>query len=280
VAQLESLRSYTGMRVHVEVDTGMGRLGARPGPELDEILGAIADASFVLDGVMTHFCAAEVAHSERTRAQERSFEEAIAQVQAKGMRPRWVHAGSSSSVDNPAHEGPWLPELAKSVGARAMVRAGIALYGYCLPIEQMRHAEPDSYVDPRLHPRLHPVMTWKTHILDVREVAAGDSIGYNGTFTAKHAMRVAVLPVGYSDGLRRELSGSDIRPAGWVMVRGHAAAIVGRISMNLTTVDVTAIPDAQVGNEVILLGDGVTADDHARLAGTISYEILCGVREG
>lgn len=278
--QLQWLHGHKGMRVHLEVDTGMGRVGVRPGAELDELLDAIADAGLVLDGVMTHFCAAEVAHSERTHAQERRFEEAIAQVRLKGLRLQWLHAGSSSSIDNPAHDGPWLPELAKSVGARAMVRAGIALYGYCLPIEQLRHAEPDGYVDPRLHPRLLPVMTWKTHILDLREMAVGDSIGYNGTFTAKHAMRVAVLPVGYSDGLRRELSGSDARPGGWVMVRGHAAAIVGRISMNLTTVDVTAIHDAQVGDDVVLLGDGVTADDHARLAGTISYEILCGVREG
>jgi alanine racemase len=93
-------------------------------------------------------------------------------------------------------------------------------------------------------------------------------------------MRVALLPVGYSDGLRRDLSGSDARPGGWVMLHGHAAAIVGRISMNLTTVDVSGISGVQTGDEVVLLGDGITADDHARLAGTISYEILCGVREG
>lgn len=280
VEQVRWLHGHTGMRVHVEVDTGMGRQGARPGAELEELLDAIAAAGLELDGVMTHFCAAEVAHSERTQAQERRFEEAVAQVRMKGMRLGWVHAGSSSSVDNPTHEEPWLAELAKSVGACAMVRAGVALYGYCLPIEQSWHQEPDGYVDPRLHPRLLPVMTWKTHVLDVREMSAGDSIGYNATFTAKHAMRVAVLPVGYSDGLRRELSGSDARPGGWVMMHGQAAAIVGRISMNLTTVDVTAIHGVQVGDEVVLLGDGVTADDHARLAGTISYEILCGVREG
>jgi alanine racemase len=278
--QLKWLHGHTGMRVHVEVDTGMGRQGARPGAELDELLSAIAEAGLKLDGVMTHFSAAEVAHSESTHAQERRFEEAIAQVRVKGMSLRWVHAGNSSSVDNPAHEGSWLPELAKSVGAGAMVRSGIALYGYCLPIQQSWHQKPDGYVDVQLHPKLLPVMTWKTYVLDVREMAAGDSIGYNGTFRAKHAMRVALLPVGYSDGLRRDLSGSDARPGGWVMLHGHAAAIVGRISMNLTTVDVSGISGVQTGDEVVLLGDGITADDHARLAGTISYEILCGVREG
>ena len=91
-------------------------------------------------------------------------------------------------------------------------------------------------------------------------------------------MRLALLAVGYSDGLRRELSGSNTRVGGWVMLHGKRAAIVGRISMNLTVVDVTNIPGVLVGDEVVVLGDGITADDHARLAHTISYEIVCGVR--
>ena len=91
-------------------------------------------------------------------------------------------------------------------------------------------------------------------------------------------MRLALLPVGYADGLRRELSGSNAHAGGWVMVRGQRAAIVGRVSMNLTMVDVTEIADVRVGDEVVVLGDGVTAEDHAGLAGTIAYEIVCGVR--
>jgi alanine racemase len=91
-------------------------------------------------------------------------------------------------------------------------------------------------------------------------------------------MRLALLPIGYADGLRRELSGSNTQAGGWVMVNGRRAEIVGRVSMNLTMVDVTAIPDVMVGDEVVVLGDGVTADDHARLAHTIAYEIVCGVR--
>jgi alanine racemase len=119
----------------------------------------------------------------------------------------------------------------------------------------------------------------------VREIAAGESVGYNATFVAQAPMRLALLPVGYSDGLRRELSSTNAKPRGWVMVRGRdgaqgRAAIVGRISMNLTVVDVSSIDGVHVGDEVVLLGDDVTADDHARLAGTISYEILCGVRAG
>ena len=92
-------------------------------------------------------------------------------------------------------------------------------------------------------------------------------------------MRVALLPVGYADGLRRELSSTNERGGGWVMVRGRKAAILGRVSMNLTVVDVTKIAGVAAGDEAVLLGDGVTAEDHARLVGTVPYEILCGVRE-
>jgi alanine racemase len=121
-------------------------------------------------------------------------------------------------------------------------------------------------------------MTWKTRVIGLREVRAGDTVGYNAIFTAERAMRLALLSAGYADGLWRELSGSNAHAGGWVMVRGQRAAIVGRVSMNLTVVDVTEVSGVGVGDEVVLLGDGVTADDHARLAGTIAYEIVCGVR--
>jgi alanine racemase len=121
-------------------------------------------------------------------------------------------------------------------------------------------------------------MSWKTRVIGLREVQAGDTVGYNAIFTAERPMRLALLPVGYADGLRRELSGSNARAGGWVMVKSRRAAILGRVSMNLTVVDVTEIPGVALGDEVVLLGDGVTADDHACLAHTISYEIVCGVR--
>jgi alanine racemase len=279
----------SGLAVHVEVDTGMARQGAHPGDELEDLLGEVTAAGLALDGVLTHFCAAEVAHSPLTQTQQRRFEAAIAQVRQQGLAPRWVHAGSSSSLDNPAQASPWLVDLANSVGARAMVRCGCALYGYCVPIE----GQGASSVQPKLRPALRPVMTWKTRILSLRHLAAGETVGYNATFTAPRPMRLAMLPVGYADGLRRELSGTDARPGGWVMVRArdgsgpqsdqqtaHRAPIVGRVSMNLTMVDVTAIPCVRIGDEVVLLGDGITADDHARLAATIPYEILCAVRAG
>ncbi len=271
----------SGLAVHVEIDTGMARQGVHPGEELDDLLDELATAGLTLNGIFTHFCEAEVAHSELTQTQQRRFAAAVKQVLARGLAPRWIHAGSSSSVDNPAQSSPWLVNLACSVGARAMVRCGIALYGYCSPITGADAAS----VPSMLRPALRPVMTWKTRVLSLRDLATGETVGYNATFTAPRPMRLAMLPVGYADGLRRELSGSDARPGGWVILRGrdgseHQAAIVGRVSMNLTMVDVTAIPGVRIGDEVVLLGDGITADDHARLAATIPYEILCAVRAG
>jgi alanine racemase len=259
----------SGIRPHIEVETGMGRQGVRPDSELDLLLDALAEAGLQLDGMMTHFCAAEAADGVLTLSQEKKFAEAVEQVRARGLKLRWLHAGSSSSLDNPAG-GDWLTGLAKTIGAQAMVRCGIALYGYCLPIA--------GTVEAKVRPALKPVMTWKTRVIDVRDVKAGEAVGYNAMYTAQAAMRVALLPVGYADGLRRELSSTNERAGGWVKVRGQRANILGRISMNLTVVDVTEIEGVRVGDEVVLLGDGVTADDHARLAATISYEILCGVR--
>jgi alanine racemase len=262
--------------IHLEIDTGMARQGVLPGEELDNLLAWLAkQPSLRLDGVMTHFASSEVANSPLTLNQRERFEAALNAVTASGLHPVWVHAGNSSSVDNSLEGGSdqgsliWLREVAARVGARAMVRVGLALYGYCLPVEGGKAL---------LRPEIQPVMTWKARVIGVREVQAGDTVGYNATFTAPRPMRLALLPVGYADGLRRDLSGTERASGGWVIARGQRAMIVGRVSMNLTIVDVSEIPGVTVGDEVVLVGDGVTADNHARLAGTIAYEILCGMR--
>jgi alanine racemase len=260
-------------RVHVEIDTGMARQGVAPGEELDALVAWVREQMTLrVDGVMTHFASSEMAGSPQTALQRKRFDEAIGAVSAAGLRPAWVHAGNSSTVDNQGIEGnlAWLRGLAAGVGARSMVRAGIALYGYCLPIagEGLNTVRQE----------LQPVMTWKTRVIGLREVQAGDTVGYNGIFSAERPMRLALLPVGYADGLRRELSASNKQPGGWAVVKGRRAAIVGRVSMNLTVVDVSGIAGIALGDEVVVLGEGVTADDHARLAGTIAYEIICGVQ--
>jgi alanine racemase len=142
------------------------------------------------------------------------------------------------------------------------------MYGYCLPIEGVG--------DARLRPKVRPVLTWKACVLGVREVEAGATVGYGATFVAKRKMRLALLAAGYADGFRREASSG--LGDGWVMIGGNRAAVVGRVSMNLTVVDVSDVDGVVEGAEAVLLGDGVSAEDHARWAATISYEILCGIR--
>jgi len=203
------------------------------------------------------------------------------EVAAAGLRTAWVHAGNSSTIDNSASPQAntlvWLRQLAEEYGARAMVRPGLGLYGYCLPIECADGSQ-NRPAEAQVRSGLKPVMTWKTRVIGLREVQAGETVGYNATFVAQQPMRLALLPVGYADGLRRELSAATGIVGGWAMVQRQRAAIVGRVSMNLTVIDVSGIADVAVGDEVVLLGDGVTADDHALLARTIAYEIVCGVR--
>jgi alanine racemase len=265
--------------IHLEIDTGMARQGIAPGEQLHTLLHWLKHHPHLrLDGVFTHFASAEIAGSPQTLAQRKQFEEAIATIAAAGHQLAWIHAGNSSTLD---HQGPeeniaWLRALAASAGAKPLVRSGIALYGYCLPIQQS-NSDVDA-VQPKVRHKLKPLMTWKTRVIGLRNVQPGETIGYNATYTADRPMHLALLPIGYSDGLRRELSSSNTKPGGWVMVRGKRAAIIGRVSMNLTVVDVTEIPGVALDDEVILLGDSITADDHAHLAHTISYEITCGVR--
>jgi alanine racemase len=291
IAQMESLaaqaRGAKTVDVHLEIDSGMSRQGVPIGSALQEVLGWLKAQSAVrLDGVMTHFSSAEIAGSHQTTMQRSGFEDAVQQIVAAGLRPAWVHAGNTSLIDNRAAADAdaiqadesfcWLRKMAHNVGARAMVRSGLGLYGYSLPIgREQGYAGP---LEPRVQPHLQPVMTWKACVTGIREIEPGARVGYNGTFIADRCMRLALLPVGYADGLRRELSGTSEHAGGWVMFGESRAAIVGRVSMNLTTVDVTDIPSVAVGDEAVVLGAGVTAEDHARLARTISYEILCGVK--
>ena len=257
------------LAVHLEIDTGMSRQGVVPGPDLDCFLDRLAAMpSLRLEGALTHFASAEIAGSPLTARQQQRFEAALGQIAARGLRLDWVHAGNSSMIDE-VRSLPWLDRVAAEHGARPLVRSGLALYGYTLPLEGGVSG---------LRGELQRVLTWKTRVLSVAELLPGATVGYNATFAAPRPMRVALLPVGYADGVRRELSGSDTRPGGWMMLHGQRAPIVGRVSMNLTTVDVSAISGVAAGNEVTVLGEGVTADDHARLAGTIPYEILCGLR--
>jgi len=255
--------------VHLEVDTGMGRQGAAVGAELDSVLEALRAAEFVkLEGLMTHFCESEVAGSAVTALQLEKFERAITQGVAAGVAPEILHVGNSSAVDEGSSMA-WVKSHAQEIGARAMVRPGLAVYGHCLPVE-------GASATAHLAAKLQPVLTWKTQVIGVREVVAGETVGYGATFTATQPMKLALVPVGYADGFRRAASSG--LGDGWVVIAGERAMVVGRVSMNLTVVDVSAISGVAVGDVAVVLGEGVSAEDHAVWAGTISYDILCGIR--
>lgn len=246
--------------VHLKIDTGMGRLGATV-EELPQVLQALRSASHLkLEGVATHIASSEVLDAPSVAEQLKNFEAARRMLREFGFNPAHVHAANTSALIS--HHESW----------NTMVRPGLALYGYHLPFERAGRV-----VSGRgLKLPVKPVLTWKTRIFSLRDMKAGQALGYGGTYVTKAPSRIAVLPVGYADGLNRGLSAG-----GRVIVRESYAPIVGRISMDLTLVDVTGIPDIEVGDEVVLLGssDGLNVDarEHAELANTIPYEILCAI---
>jgi alanine racemase len=250
--------------VHLKIDTGMNRLGASKEalPRLCEMLSACTHLS--LEGVSTHFASAEVLDSEDAVRQMKRFEEGLAVLRNCGLRPPLVHMGNSAAMS--ARPETW----------KTMVRPGIALYGYSLAFT--RGSQPAA-VAPL---PLRPVLSWKTRVLTVKEVAAGQAVGYMGTFVTKARSRIAVLPVGYADGYPRLLSNRAR-----VIVGGDYAPVVGRVSMDLTIVDVSHIRGVAVGDEVVLIGrangegigKSVDAVELARWCESVPYEILCGLSQ-
>ena len=249
--------------VHLKIDTGMGRLGASP-EQLFPVLALLKRSNRLkLEGLCTHFASSEVMDSIETRHQMERFATAEELVREAGFAPGIIHLSNSAAVVTCPDS--W----------RSMVRPGLALYGYTLPLQQSE-TRGDARPNFESGMDLRAVLSWKTRILSLRDVAANQALGYNGTYVTQAPSRIAVLPLGYADGLNRRLSNR-----GRVIVRDSYAPIVGRISMDLTLVDVTNIPQIQVGDEVVLIGASgecsVDALEQARLADTSPYEILCGL---
>ncbi len=246
--------------VHLKVDTGMGRLGVAP-EDLPGVVSALKSSPhLLLEGLSTHLASSEILDAPSVGEQLRSFEEAKGVLRNAGLEPALVHVANTGAV------------ISRRETWHNMARPGIALYGYYLPFERAGREVSGS----KLRLAVKPVLTWKTRILSLRDVRANQALGYGGTYVTKAPARIAVLPVGYADGLSRQLSSR-----GRVIVREHYAPIVGRISMDLTLVDVTGLPEIAVGDEVVLLGSGdglsVDAREHAQLANTSLYEILCSI---
>ncbi|MGD1023247.1 MAG: alanine racemase [Candidatus Sulfotelmatobacter sp.] len=250
----------TGQAVHLKVDTGMGRLGVSL-EELPAVLKALKAAPhLLLEGLSTHLASSEIMDAPSVGEQERRFEEALSMVRTAGFAPELIHMANTSAL------------ISRRETWNNMVRPGVALYGYYLPFQRAGREVSGG----TLRLPVKPVLTWKTRILSMRNFAANQALGYGGTYVTKAPAHVAVLPVGYADGYNRRLSNR-----GRVIVRDHYAPIIGSISMDLTLVDVTGIPEIAVGDEVILLGtsDGLSVDalEHARLANSSPYEILCNI---
>ncbi|HET9099797.1 MAG TPA: alanine racemase [Acidobacteriaceae bacterium] len=268
-----------GIPIHLEIDSGMSRQGVGLA-ELTNLLDTLQNLPALrLSGVYTHFASADMLDAEQNQLQRAVFRQAVDQIFAAGFHPQWIHAGNSSTLL--AEQHPFQNIIPTKPGAKTLIRPGIALYGYA-----PRFSGSQSSAAEEARARLQPVLAWKTAIASVRSVAPGTAIGYNGTFVAQTTMRLALLPVGYADGLNRKLSSTNSSSGGHVLIHGVPAPILGRVSMDLTVVDITPIPNASASDEVVIFGEPnsgenngqrLTADDHARWAGTIPYEILCAI---
>lgn len=241
--------------VHVKVDTGMGRLGVRF-DEISEFAAALRKFENIrVDGFMTHFAAAdEPSCGPLTHDQIQRFEIGLASLREHGFDPTYKHLANSAAVfGQPSAWG-------------NMVRPGGVLYGLWRDIL----APADRAVN------LQPVMSLHSRITLLKWVPAGETVGYGCTFEASRKTLVATIPIGYDDGYMRALSNR-----GHAIIRGVYATVIGRISMDLTLIDVTNVPGVQLDDEVLLMGHdaglSISAEDLAKTAGTLSYEVTCGI---
>ena len=262
--------------IHLKIDTGMARLGI-PLAELESFAEGVKRLPQIsLEGVFSHLASSEVLDDENTARQIVRYERALGTLAEHGLQPRLRHLANSGAVQ--ARPTTW----------HNFVRPGLLLYGYEYPVT--RHDGLSVTGVPPLP--LKPVLSWKTHVLGLRDVPAGQALGYGGTFVAPASARIAVVSVGYGDGLSRKVSihaGEPVAPCetdpavgrGEVLLRGQRAPIVGRVSMDLTLIDVTHIAGAAIGDEVVLIGrcgnQHISAWELARSSDTVVYETLCNL---
>lgn len=236
------------VRVHVKVDTGMGRLGLLPEDLMPFVLKLQTWPNLEMEGIFTHFSVAD-SDQDYTLWQIDRFCKVLTELSEVSVEFPLVHAANSASILS-------LPESHFS-----MVRLGIAMYGL----------HPSSQVP--CPPDFRPALSFKTQVAQVKTLSPGSYVSYGNTYQTSGEQRIAVIPVGYADGFRRA-------PRHWgeVLVRGQRAPIVGRVCMDQTMIDVTAIPEARQGDEVVLIGEQggekITAEDVAERLGTINYEVV------
>lgn len=241
-------------KVHIKLDTGMSRIGFQAQmsslPEIEEIFKL---PGIEVEGIFTHFAKADEKDKTFSEEQFKKFDAIVKALENRGFRIPIKHVANSAAIID-------LPEMHLD-----MVRPGIILYGI-YPSDEVKREKID----------LKPVMSFKTRVSHVKKVPAGTPISYGGTFITQRESIIATLPVGYADGYSRLLSSKAE-----VLIRGRRAPLVGRICMDQCMVDVTDVPGVMPGDDVELFGEGkdggVTADELARIVGTIPYEIVCGI---
>ncbi|NLG36875.1 MAG: alanine racemase [Clostridiales bacterium] len=233
--------------IHIKIETGMNRSGARPGRELSALLEALWECPRVrLTGMFSHFAAAEEADDSFTRRQYDVFRQAAEQAREAGFSPR-LHIGNSAAA------------MRHAFAHMDWVRLGIVMYG----------------LDPAgdANPNLQPALSWITRIVCLKRIEAGETVGYGRTYTATGPRTIATLPVGYADGYRRAFGGRAD-----VLIGGRRAPVVGLVCMDQCMADVSGIPGVKVGDEAVLLGkqadEEITAGELAAIAHTIHYEIV------
>lgn len=279
--ELEAAAAKQGMApqslaVHFEIDTGMSRQGVpaandrNDARELENLLMRFhPESPLRLEGVMTHFSAADELDSDSFQRQLQRLSLALDCVAAAGLKFQWLHAGASATLLGGRDLPPML-ELAKKHGTRLMLRPGLALYGYA------PRFQPQGTAADEAAKILKPVLAWKTRVISTRQIPAGETVSYNETFRAIRTTKLALLDAGYADGLNRRLSNRFA-----LLVRGERAPIAGRVCMDQCMLDVTDIPAVQSGDEVVILGEqgGHTIDAyaHADCAGTIPWEVLTDI---
>lgn len=245
----------TVAEIHVKIDTGMNRLGVRSDDAAEFASRLREFPNLRVGGLLTHFASAdEIGQEEFTRGQVERFTSAVETFRAQGHEPAVEHLSNSAAT------------FARAAPRGSLVRPGGVLYGLWRDVLRPQGESPP----------LRPVMSLRSRITLLKRVPAGETLGYGRTRELKRESLIATLPIGYADGYRRALSNR-----GRVIVGGHYAPVVGRVSMDLTIVDVTDVPGVAADDEVTLIGAqgdlSVTAEEMAREAGTISYEVTCGI---
>lgn len=237
------------VKVHVKIDSGMGRIGIRNDEELNEVLDTLALCdNIIVKGVFTHFATADEEEKAKTYKQIEKFEHMVNIIKARGYNLLVHAANSAATIDyKQTHYN--------------MVRPGICSYGYY----------PSECVSKNIE--LKPAFEWKTKVVYIKQIEKGDSVGYGFNYEAKDTRKIATLPIGYADGYKRSIGN-----IGYVLIRGQKAPVVGKVCMDQCMIDVTDIKDVCVGDDVVLIGKSgkqtITIEEMASWLGEVKYEML------